>query len=62
MFINVFGNKPKAIVRPDSIIKTSLSESVVEIMIILSNFSIEATHTGLIKIKTCNCRQHKYNY
>jgi hypothetical protein len=32
MFINVFGNKPKAIVRPDSINKTSLSESVVEMI------------------------------
>ena len=32
MFINVFGNKPKAIVRPERINKTSLSESVVEII------------------------------
>ena len=48
MFINVFGNRPKAIVSPDSIIKTSLSESVVEIIDnSFSDFSIEATHTGL---------------
>ena len=48
MFINVFGNRPKAIVSPDSNIKTSLSEIVVQMVdSSFSDFSIEATHTGL---------------